>query len=85
MLDIIILPVLLFVFAYLAFKRVSAPLLGPIVTLLLILSLRLPIFETMLGPYMEEAASYFQDYFLIFLTGALFGAVMNKTGAAESI
>lgn len=85
MLDIIILPVLLFVFAYLAFKRVSAPLLGPIVTLLLILTLRLPIFETMLGPYMEEAASYFQDYFLIFLTGALFGAVMDKTGAAESI
>ncbi|GAB6138932.1 GntP family permease [Halanaerobaculum tunisiense] len=83
--DVLILPILLVMFAILAFKRVSAPLLGPIVTITLILVLGLPMYDTMLGPYMAEAAGYFKKFFLIFLTGALFGAVMEDTGAAKSI
>ncbi len=83
--DIIIFPLALLLFAFLAFKRVSAPLLGIIVTVFLATGVGMPLYDTMVGPYMEEAASYFQDFFLIFLTGALFGAVMEDTGAAESI
>ncbi len=81
----IIFPIALLLFAFLAFKRVSAPLLGILVTIFLAVGVGMPLYDTMVGPYMEEAASYFQSFFLIFLTGALFGAVMEDTGAAESI
>ncbi len=84
-LDVIIFPLALFLFAFLAFKRVSAPLLGIIVTVFLAVGVQMPLYETMVGPYMQEAASYFESFFLVFLTGALFGAVMEDTGAANAI
>ncbi|MGB9868263.1 MAG: GntP family permease [Bacillota bacterium] len=46
---------------------------------------RVPVFKTLAGPYMETAASYFKNYFLIFFLGALFSAIYEETGAAESI
>lgn len=45
----------------------------------------LPLFETMLGPYMTAAADYAKDFFLIFFVSAVFGSVMEYTGAAESL
>jgi H+/gluconate symporter-like permease len=41
--------------------------------------------EAMTGPYMKTFAEYIQDFFLIFLLGAIFGRLMGDTGAAESI
>jgi len=83
--DLVVFPLALALFAFLAFKRVSAPLLGILVTLFLAVGVGMPLYDTMAGPYMQEAASYFESFFLIFLTGAIFGAVMQDTGAAETI
>lgn len=85
MLDIMIIVIALVLFTILAFKRVSALILGPLVSLFVIVCTRLPLFDTMLGPYMISAAGYVQNYFLVFFVGAVFGAVMQHTRAAESI
>lgn len=85
MFDILIIVLALALFTILAFKRVSAIILGPLVTVFLIVGARLPMFDTLLGPYMAAAAGYVQKFFLVFFVGALFGAVMDETRAAESI
>ena len=85
MFDILILVAALILFSVLAFRRVSAIILGPIVSIFVIVLARLPLFESILGPYMEAAAGYVQKFFLVFFVGALFGAVMDETRAAESI
>ena len=83
--DIIILPIALLLFAYLAFQRWSALLIGPIVSMFVIIFSRLPMMETMLGPYMTGTSNYVKNYFLVFLVGALFGAVYEETKGAEAI
>lgn len=85
MFDILILPLCLILFAYLAFQKWSALLIGPMVTIVLIILAKLPLFDTMLGPYMASAAGYFQKFYLVFLVGALFGAVYKETKGAEAI
>ena len=44
-----------------------------------------PILQGLTGPYMKGAAGYFQNYYLVFVLGALFGKIIEITGAAESI
>jgi H+/gluconate symporter-like permease len=85
MFDILILPIALLIFAYLAFQKWSALLIGPIVSIIVIVLARLPLFETMLGPYMTGAGNYVKNFYLVFLVGALFGAVYEETKGAESI
>lgn len=85
MFDIMILVVALVLFSILAFKQISAIILGPVVAVFVIVMARLPMFETLLGPYMSAAAGYIQKFFLVFFVGALFGAIMDETRAAESI
>ncbi|NPV45026.1 MAG: GntP family permease [Firmicutes bacterium] len=83
--QIAIMPIALILFGVLAFQKWSALILGPLLSLLVALVAGLPLFETMLGPYMQTAAAYVKNYFLIFLVGAVFGQIMQETGAAESI
>lgn len=45
----------------------------------------LPILESLQNSFMPAAGDYVINYFLIFFVGALFGAVYQFTGAAESI
>lgn len=85
MFDIVILVAALVLFTILAFRRVSALLLGPLVSIFVIVMARLPLADTIFGPYMESAAGYVEDFFLVFFVGALFGSVMQETRAAESI
>lgn len=85
MFDVLILPFALVLFGVLAYRRISAIILGPLVTMVVIILARLPMLETMLGPYMEAASGYVKKFFLVFFVGALFGAVMEETRAAESI
>ncbi len=85
MFDIWILVLALILFTVLAFKRISALILGPLVSLFVIILAKLPIFETLLGPYMAAAADYVKNFFLVFFVGAVFGAIMQETRAAESI
>lgn len=83
--DIWIIIIALVLFTILAFKRVSALILGPLVSLFVIVCSKLPMFDTMLGPYMNAAANYVEKFFLVFFVGAVFGSIMQETGAAESI
>ncbi|SHJ93967.1 H+/gluconate symporter [Clostridium amylolyticum] len=71
---------------YLAYRGVSVILLTPILALLAALMGGnfglLPLYtET----YMANLANYVKLYFPIFLLGAIFGKVMDVTGAAKSI
>ena len=85
MFDVLIIPICLILFGFLAYQRWSALLIGPLVTVILVVLARMPLFETMLGPYMASAGSYFQRFFLVFFVGALFGAVYKETKGAQSI
>jgi H+/gluconate symporter-like permease len=85
MYQVLVIPICLLLFGFLAFKQWSAILIGPLVTLILCILAGIPAFETMLGPYMQSAANYFQSYFLVFLVGALFGSVYRDTKGAQAI
>lgn len=84
-LQVAILPIALLLFGILAFQKWNALILGPLLSLLVALVAGLPLVETMLGPYMETAAGYFRDFFLIFFVGSIFGSIMEETGAARSL
>lgn len=73
------------VFVFLSYKRVSPLLLAPLVTLLLAALMGMNLTETLTKGYMGLAADYVKMFFMIFLTGAVFAAIMHKTGAAASI
>lgn len=83
--DILILIGALVLFAVLAFKQISVLVLAPAITLAVFLLMRMPVLDNMLGAFMPSAANYISNYFLLFFVGALFGAVYQATGAAESI
>ena len=83
--QIAVLFIAILLFSILAFKRISAVILGPLLAIFIILSTRMPIFQTMLENYMKTAADYVQKYFLIFFLGALFGVIYQHTHAAEAI
>lgn len=85
MFDVIILILAIVLFSVLAFKGMSAIILGPLVSLILVILARLPGVDTMLGPYMTSASGYFKNYFLVFFVGALFGSIYEDTKAAKSI
>ncbi|MCM3178830.1 GntP family permease [Cytobacillus horneckiae] len=70
---------------FLAYRGYPVIIIAPIVTLLAVVisgGLLLPSYtET----YMTNAANYIKSFFPIFLLGAIFGKVMEMTGAAASI
>lgn len=82
---ILILLLALILFGVLAFKQINALILAPLVTIFVIVGYRLPVLENLKGAFMPAASSYITKYFLVFFVGALFGAVYQFTGAAESI
>ncbi len=85
MYDVLLVPLALVLFGVLAFKRWSAIIIGPLISLLLVVASGLPVFQSMLGPYMAGSAAYVKNFFLVFMVGALFGAIYEDTRAAESI
>ncbi|MDD5944728.1 MAG: GntP family permease [Clostridia bacterium] len=84
-LSIIILIVAIILFGVIAFKQVSALILAPLVSIFVILCFRMPVLDTLLNAFMPAASNYVSQYFLVFFVGALFGAVYQFTGAAESV
>jgi len=83
--QILVLLIAIVLFGVLAFKQISAIILAPLVAIFVIVCTQSPILETLQTAFMPAAADYFTKYFLIFFVGALFGAVYQFTGAAESI
>ena len=89
-LGIAVLFIALILFGILAFLQVSALILAPLVSVFVILlsqfsAGRITILEGLTSMFMPAAAEYVSSYFLVFFVGALFGAVYQYTGAAESI
>jgi H+/gluconate symporter-like permease len=70
---------------FLAYRGVTPMIIGPLVTIVLCLLSSMPPREMILGPYMKSSADYIMRFFLVFMTGAIFGRVMADTGAAQSI
>lgn len=84
-LGILVLVAALILFGLLAFKQISALILAPLVTIFVIVCSGLPILDSLKTLFMPAASDYVTGYFLTFFVGALFGAVYQHTGAAESI
>ena len=82
---ILILFLALVLFGVLAFKQINALILAPLVTIFVVVFSGLPILESLKTAFMPAASAYVTSYFLVFFVGALFGAVYQYTGAAESI
>ena len=82
---ILVLLIALLLFGLLAFKQISALILAPLVSVFVIVCSGLPILDSLKNLFMPNASAYVTSYFLTFFVGALFGAVYQHTGAAESI
>lgn len=82
---ILVLLLALILFGLLAFKQINALILAPLVTIFVIVCSGMPVLSSLKELFMPAASSYVTSYFLVFFVGALFGAVYQHTGAAESI
>lgn len=82
---IMVLIIAIILFGLLAFKQLSALILAPLVTIFVAVCSGLPILDSLKESFMPAAADYVSKYFLVFFVGALFGAIYQYTGAAESI
>lgn len=83
--SVLVLVIAIVLFGVLAFRQMSALILAPLVTIFVIVLSGMPVLDTLLNDFMPATSDYITKYFLIFFVGALFGAVYQFTGAAESI
>ncbi len=83
--DMIILLLAIVLFTILAFRGISALIMGPLIALIVAILAGLPVYDSMLGPFMTSTSDYVKKYFFIFFLGALFGAIYETTGAAKSV
>ncbi|GAB6277431.1 MAG: GntP family permease [Rectinema sp.] len=70
---------------YLAYRGVSVLILAPLLALLAAIFNGIPLIATYTQVFMPNLANYLKLYFPVFLLGAIFGKVMEETGAAKSI
>ena len=82
---IIIIPIVIILFSILAYRKWSPILLAPVMALLTCFICGLPALDTMLNTYMPSVANFVSSNFFVFFLGAVFGGVMELTGAAQSI
>lgn len=83
--NVMLIPVFICLFSFLAYKKWSPILLGPAMALLLVIVCQMPVLDAMLGPYLESSASFVKSNFFVFFLGAIFGGIMEVTNAAKSI
>ena len=85
MFQVLILVFAIVLFTFLAFNRVGAGVMASVVAILTCLLAGLPVYDTMLGGFMDSASGYVKSYFFVFFFGALFSAIYEESGAARSI
>lgn len=83
--NILIIPLMIIIFSFLAYRKWSPILLAPFVTLLTCILAGLPLLDTMLNVYLPGVAGFISNNFFVFFLGSLFGGVMELSGAAKSI
>ena len=82
---IIVIPIAICLFSFLAYRKWSPILLGPFMSILLAAVCRLPVLQTMLGPYLAASTNFVKANFFVFFLGAIFGGVMELTHGAKAI
>lgn len=60
-------------------------IIAPLAVVLVALFSGMDVLQALLGPYMKGFINYAAKFYLIFLTGSLFGKFMEDSGAARSI
>ena len=71
---------------YLAYRGVSVLLLGPVMALIAALfAAGTPLLATYTQVFMGSAGGFIVQFFPLFLLGAIFGKLMDDSGAAEAI
>lgn len=70
---------------FLAYRGFSVILFAPVFAILAALFNGIPGMPLYTDVFMVRAANYFKDFFPFFLLGAVFGKVMEESGAAHSI
>lgn len=70
---------------YLAFKGYSIIWVAPLAAAVVALTGGLDIISTYMGPYMTGLVGFVKSWFPAFLLSAIFGNMMETTGAAKSI
>ncbi|MBE6069520.1 MAG: GntP family permease [Clostridium lundense] len=71
---------------YLAYRGITVLLLAPVLALLaVVFSGEMPLLVTYTELFMKDFAGYAKTYFPLFLLGAVFGKIMDDSGAAKSI
>lgn len=75
----------LFLLMFIAYRGYSVIFWAPVLALLAALTAGYPLFASYTEIFMVKAMAYAKSYFPIFLLGAVFGKIMEETGAAKSI
>ena len=70
---------------YIAYRGYSVILFAPVCALLAALTAGFPLMPSYTELYMIKAVTYVKNFFPIFLLGAVFGKVMEESGAARSV
>jgi H+/gluconate symporter-like permease len=85
MLEILAIVVSLGLLMYFAYRGFPVIVFAPIFALLAAVLSGLPLMPSYTESFMTNAANYVKSFFPIFLLGAVFGKVMEMSGAAASI
>jgi len=75
----------LFLLMWVAYRGYNLIFLAPFLDLIAGLTAGMPIFPTYTEIFMPSLANYVKTYFPIFILGAVFGKVMEESGAAHAI
>ena len=73
------------VMMYLAYKGMSLLLIGPIVSVIVLLASGMPVMETLTGAYSTSVSNFVKSNFLMILTASIFGSILGEAGAAQDI
>ena len=71
--------------AFFVLKGVNNYLMAFVATVLIALTSRLSVYETLVKTYMGGFTGYIAQWFIVFYAGALFGKLMADCGAAETV
>ena len=86
MLDLIIVLVALGLLIYFAFKGITLIILGPAAALLAAVATGdLPVLGAFTQIFMTNTGSFIVSFFPLFLLGAIFGKLMDDSGAAKAL
>lgn len=71
---------------YLIYRGVPVLIVSPLMAMLAVLmGSEIPVLYSWTGPFMQSVVGFVAAYFPIFLVGAIFGTLMNASGAALTI